>query len=108
MKTYDLHDQSGQVFAFEVSNLLLSRRRACDVVRAIPGATIISEAPFRLFGGKDVFCEFVLDGQDFQIWEPFGDNSRYWVGPIPPRLCKQVAIARKAFSQYKFFGLGGA
>ena len=105
MRTYDIRDASGKVFAFEVGNLLLSRRRACDVVRTIPGAIILSEARFRLFSNDDVFCQFELDGQRFKIWEPFGDNSRYWVGPEPPRWCEQVAVVREAFSRFKPFAL---
>jgi len=98
----------GQVFAFEVANLLLSRRRACDVVRAIPGATITREVRFLLFRREDVFCEFLLDGQRFKISEPFGDNSRYWVGSEPPRWCEQLAVVREAFSRFKpsWFGRG--
>src|SRR2546430_1616831 len=107
MKIYDLKNASGQVFAFEIANLLISRRSACGVVRAIPGATIIKQAPFRLFKGEDVFCEFVLDGQRFKIWEPNGDNSRYWVGPVPPGSCEQVTVVREAFSRFRLFGLGG-
>ena len=40
MKVYDLKDKDGRVFAFEVHNLLLSRRGVCNVVRTIPGARI--------------------------------------------------------------------
>jgi hypothetical protein len=108
MKIYDLKAASGRAFAFEVANLLMTRRSACNVARSIPGATIIKHAPFRLFKSEDVFCEFVVDGQRFQIWEPYGDNSRYWVGPVPPQWCEQLAVVREAFSRFKVFGFGGA
>ena len=103
MKIYDLKDASGRAFAFEVSNLLLTRRRACEIVRGIPSATIIAEARFQFPSREDVFCQFEVGGQRFKIWEPFGDNSRYWVGPEPPQWCEQLAVVRDAFVRFKPF-----
>jgi hypothetical protein len=31
------------------------------------------------------------------IEELYGDNSRYWVGPVPPRWVPQIDLDRKAF-----------
>jgi hypothetical protein len=93
MRVYDL---SGNV-AFETTNC--GRRRACRIVRRIPGVAIVREP--KLFGWlyePDEFCEFTLDGVTFKIWEPFGDNSRYWVGPVPTVACEQLAIVRAAFA----------
>jgi len=39
MKVYDLKDDEGRVFAFEVDNSVLGRHGLCRVVRGIPGAT---------------------------------------------------------------------
>jgi hypothetical protein len=30
---------------------------------------------------NEEFCEFEVDGVPFVAWEPWGDNSRFWVGP---------------------------
>jgi hypothetical protein len=30
---------------------------------------------------RDIHVEFKYMGQAYIVWEPFGDNSRYWIGP---------------------------
>jgi hypothetical protein len=103
----DLHDQHGTVYAFEVSSGI-GRRHACAVASRIPGSRILTE-PTRVswFTDADDFCRFEVDGQVFVISEPFGDNSRYWIGPEPPapfRIgerragCPQLARVREVFA----------
>lgn len=31
--------------------------------------------------GNEIHTEFTFDGANFVVWEPFGDNSRFWIGP---------------------------
>jgi hypothetical protein len=31
--------------------------------------------------GNDLHAEFTFEGIPFVVWEPFGDNSRFWIGP---------------------------
>lgn len=76
MRTYPLYNDQGKLVAFEVSSLL-SRRLARRVAASIPGARIVS-SKLR----EDQFCEFEIAGAKFAIEEPFGDNSRFWVGPV--------------------------
>ena len=99
MRVYDLTDEQGRLYAFEVANVLLGRRGVCSVASTIPGATIVRKP--RLFSGEEEFCEFEVDGQRFRAWEPFGDNSRYWIGPEPPTWCPQVERVRVAFLRHK-------
>jgi hypothetical protein len=101
MKVYDLKDKAGRVFAFEVGNTFLTRRGLCRVVRSIPGARILKAARFGSYFKEAEFCKFEIQGQQFVAWEPFGDNSRYWIGPDPPHWCEQVALVRKAFIQHR-------
>jgi hypothetical protein len=103
MQVYDLKDQDGRVFAFEVDNVILGRRGLCDVVRKIPGATLLRE-PVRIFSWfrESEFCEFEIDGVRFSADEgPWGDDSRYWIGPKPPRWVSQVAAVRQAFLDHR-------
>ena len=99
MKLYDLKDGSGRTFAFEVGNF--GRHRACRFVGKIPGVIILRRQRHFQFSSEDEFCEFQLEGQRFVIWEPYGDNSRYWVGPKPPEWCPEVERVRDAFAAYK-------
>jgi len=100
VRVYDLHDAEGRFFAFEVDNLRLERGELCDLVRTIPGATVVREPRFLSYWREDEFCEFEVNGQRFKAEEPFGDNSRYWIGPEPPRWCAQLESVRQAFAAY--------
>jgi hypothetical protein len=105
MKVYDQLDKEGRISAFEIS-ALLGRRRLCKLVRSIPEARIIKAPGFRsFFKGEDEFCEFEIHGQKFKAWEPYNDNSRYWIGSDPPHWCEQLETIRSAFLQHKLFGL---
>jgi hypothetical protein len=99
MKVYDLKDESGRIFAFEVANF--GRRRVCRFVGTVPGVVVLRRQRYFQFSSEDDFCEFELQGQKFVISEPWGDNSRYWVGPKPPEWCPEVERVRDAFAAYK-------
>ncbi len=101
MRIHDLRDEEGHVFTFEIDNLNVGRKDVCAVVRAIPGATIIRGPKLFSWLREEEFCEFEIEGQRFKIWEPFGDNSRYWIGPQPPQWCSQVEIVRDAFVRHQ-------
>ena len=81
MKIYAIPENADQPAAFEVSNITLSRTRACRIVEAIPGAQILKRPAAFSWFREPVFCKFELDGQKFEIEEPFGDSSRFWIGP---------------------------
>lgn len=98
MRVYDLKDDQGRVFAFEVPNLLLGRRGLARVVKSIPGARLIRAPVLLSWFREEEFCEWELDGVRFVAWEPFGDNNRYWVGPTdPPAWHPQIETVRRAF-----------
>src|SRR5436190_9705880 len=98
MQIYDLKDSEGRVYAFEVDNLLIGRRGVADIVATIPGAHV--SKLHRSWWGPDEFCEFEVAGTRFRAWEPFGDNSRYWIGPEPPHFTEQTAVVRAAFASH--------
>ena len=108
MKIYDLTDSSGHAFAFEVSNLTLGRRGACRVAARIPGARLLRWPRVLSWLREDVFCEFEVNGVRFQIAEPFGDNNRYWVGPVPTRPVSELAVVRAAFARASLLAPLGA
>jgi len=101
MKVYDLLDKQGRVFAFEVNKLMLSRRRLSAIVSRIPRVRMIRTPG--LSSAVDEFCEFEIDGQRFVAWEPWGDSSRYWIGPKSKEWCPQVGIVRDFFASHKRF-----
>ncbi len=100
MKIYDIKDNQGKVFAFEVSNFGLGRHGVCLVVETIPGATLVRRPTFLSWFRESTFCEFVVDGEIYEADEPYGDNSRYWIGSKPPRSLPQTERVREAFARW--------
>lgn len=97
MKTRHIHDDAGMLTGFEVSNLLLTRRRACRLAERVAGAMVSRRPrpfPFRYFGEPDDFCAFSVDGVSFLMIEPFGDNDRYWIVAEHPDPTVQPLIER--------------
>lgn len=41
MRLYELRDQEGRVFAFEINNTYFGRNSVCDVLLTISGARLI-------------------------------------------------------------------
>jgi hypothetical protein len=99
MRIYDLKAPDGSLRAFEVENTLLGRKRACRLAESIPGASIVRRS--RLFRDTDDFCEFTLGGETFVIEEPWGDNSRYWVGTKDEPRTNSLLAVRQAFECHK-------
>ena len=107
MKIFDGLNDAGKLHYFEISNSLVSRGRACDIVASIPGAEIIKRSSSRW--ADDVFCVFRLGDKLIEIWEPFGDNSRFHIGANPPGWCQELAQVREIFANepaFRFRWLG--
>lgn len=67
-------------FAFEVDNAYLGVSSILSLLMQTEG---VSEAVKRRMFAKssDVHITFRYFGHEYIVWEPFGDNSRYWIGP---------------------------
>ena len=101
MNIYPIENESGQLHAFEIENWKVSRARATSIVKSIPDAVIIRE-PKKILSWfrEDVFCEFSINNTVFQIDEPYGDNSRYWVGKKEAGgWCPELEKVKKAFQE---------
>jgi hypothetical protein len=99
MRIYELHDQRGRVFAFEIGVPWGGRRRVCSIVRKIPGARVIRAPRLLSWFREEAFCQFEIGGVRFQALEPFGDNSRYWIGPTDaPRWHPETEAVLRAFA----------
>lgn len=99
MRIYPLSTAEGVSQAFEVDNVLLTRGQACKIAESIPEAVIIKRS--RLFRDTDDFCEFKIGDDVFVIEEPFGDNSRYWVGPKDAKPSSSLGVVRGAFEAHR-------
>src|SRR5579864_6032168 len=101
VKTYDIGvSADGNLWAFEVDNFRIGRRAVCRVVSSIEGAALSRTPKLLSWFRESIFCEFSVDGEVFIAEEPYGDNSRYWIGPQPPRQIPQTRRVRDAFAQW--------
>jgi hypothetical protein len=96
MKIYEEHDAEGKLVYFEVPNSLLSRTTAIKIVKSIPGVEVI-KVKIR----EDAFCTFKLGGRIFEIWEPYGDSSRFHIGETPIQNSNELEVVKQRFSTYK-------
>jgi hypothetical protein len=95
MRVFEIRSEDDRLRGFEVENLWLSRRSVARIVQSIPGVRLI-RANSSWFG-RDDFCEFELNDVRFVAEEPFGDNSRYWIGSIEPNHDAEVRVVRDRF-----------
>jgi hypothetical protein len=80
MKTYPIRDDAGRPFAVEVDIALFGLRNLARVIATVEDVSEVSVCkPFSRSG--DVRATFRYQGKEFAVVEPFGDNSRYWIGP---------------------------
>jgi hypothetical protein len=102
MRTHPVFDSNGELCAFEVSNALLGAATIGRILRKQLGATI-THRPSSFLKVGDVRLEFTLNAIDFVVIEPFGDNSRYWIGPEQGELKRTPAIdaIHQSIARYK-------
>jgi hypothetical protein len=41
----------------------------------------------------------LVDGAEYIAEKPWGDNSRYWIGPNPPRWLPQTEKVHRTFTR---------
>ena len=66
---------------FEISNIFFpSSASISRFIAKCPGVNVTTQR--KMFeSGNEIHTEFTFDGAKFVVWEPFGDNSRFWIGP---------------------------
>ena len=90
MHIYEVINESGEVFAFEINNTLLSRKKVIQIIEELPGVTVVSKPQDFVFDNESEFCQFEYEGDTFIIEEPWDDSSRYWIGPKPIKFTPNI------------------
>jgi len=87
-------------YAFEVENAYITAGTAVRVLRTVPGVTNIQlRRPFRQ---SQYLVAFAFADREYVVVEPFGDNSRFWIGPKEPELGEgDVTPIEEAFLTYR-------
>ena len=99
MKTYPINNEGGVTFAFEVENAYIRPRTIAAVLTGVAGVTDIRlRKPFS--SSSDTHLRFRYRDREFLVWEPFGDNSRYWIGPADKKNTINVEDLRAVFDSY--------
>jgi hypothetical protein len=108
--TYPICDAAGIMFAFEINNMQRARSLA-TLLRGLDGVTDVRPRT-RWTGSPDVHIRFRYREREHIVWEPWGDSSRWWIGPedteAPHRSIADLeqAIANAAPGLIsKFFGV---
>jgi hypothetical protein len=81
MKTYPIFDENtGDVLAFEIEHIYVSNSVVTRILSQVPE---VSDIRVRKMFSKwqEIHVWFKYQEGDFVVWEPYGDSSRYWIGP---------------------------
>ena len=80
MRVHDLGAPNERAHAFEVDNSRLQFGRTLSrILESVPGVTNVRLTT--VLSGDEHRAYFEFQGVAFVVWEPFGDNSHYWIGP---------------------------
>jgi hypothetical protein len=79
MRTYPIVNADGsRILAFEIENAYVSRGTIAGILKQVDGVENVRRP--RFVKSHDVRIEFSYQGREYVVWEPYGDNSRYWIG----------------------------
>jgi hypothetical protein len=80
MKTYPEYRDDGALWGFEIQQTWVWIGTILRILRSVPGVSNVQRA-----SGDDRRVLFTLNSEPCIVLEPFGDNSRYWIGPEHPK-----------------------
>lgn len=78
MKTYLLKSEQGVCTGFEIKNNFLGSGAIARFIKRASGCKVISKR--KMFSATEIHVTFMYKEKEFQVWEPFGDNSRLHIG----------------------------
>ena len=101
MDTYPIAHKNGLPFAFEVENAYALPRRIARILSHVDG---VSDVRLTRWSGRatDTRVEFKYLDRDYVVWEPYGDSSRYWIGPKnTDEPAPDITPVENAFKEYR-------
>ena len=100
MKTYLVQDDDGKSIAFEIDIGYVTKKHLSKLLKGIDQVSNVKiRKPFQ--SPDDVHVEFDFQEQEFMVWEAFGDNSRYWIGPKDTNCQVDVIPLQSTFEKYQ-------
>ena len=99
MKTFPKVDPSGQILSFEIENVYVSAATCARILDSVEGVSAVQKRrPFSAW--DEVHVRFRFRGSDCVVWEPHGDNSRYWIGQPDGAHVLDMSVVEQAFRNY--------
>jgi hypothetical protein len=100
VKTYPKVDEtSGKALGFEIEVAYASLRSVARVLSGVDGVIDIRRRrPFSTW--DEIHIRFRYQGAECVVWEPFGDNSRYWIGQEDSPSPVHLGDLETAFKNY--------
>ena len=96
MKTFPILRENGSLLAFEVTSCWVTFAALYSILRSVNGVTNIK---------RNWFCDdrisFEFNGEPFVVNEPWGDNSRYWVGSLHTDAATDISPLHQAFLNHR-------
>lgn len=100
MRTYPLRGEEGHLVALEVDMPLFGVRNIMKIISSSDGVSDICIGSGRI-KNSDVRASFKYFGFDYVVVEPFGDNDRYWIGPVDDGLWKDISSIERKLREFK-------
>jgi len=103
MKTYPLSqkNEDDQPIAFEIDNAYIGSGAIASLLKEIEGITDVHKEGIGGFP-REIHVRFKYQGYDYVVWEPYGDNSKYCIGPDNPDECKKsIRPIEEVFKRYQ-------
>lgn len=97
---YELLNEKGVLYAFEIESVYMPISQIIDTLKNSEGVSQIRKR--EMFSSEgEVHIRFKLNGVEYIVWEPYGDNSRYWVGPDKDLFDDKIIDLFNSFKFYK-------
>lgn len=98
MRTYPIFKDDGSLHAFEITSAWVRFSSLFKVLNSVHGVSEIKRQRF-----NDDRVTFKFHGHSCVVNEPWGDNSRYWVGFANQKAHCNIDISpiHEAFKKYK-------
>lgn len=90
-----------RTYAFEIESAYVEPGAIARLLKGVVGVAFVRER--RLCSGqREIHAEFRYMNREFVVWEPFGDNTRYWIGPKDSSAnAVGIGLVEDAFKRYR-------
>jgi len=98
LRTYKYYKDNNQFFAFEIENVYIRPKKAAQLLSSVKGVADVTKT-----NSSEVHVTFKYKNKNFTVLEPYGDSSRYWIGPDDDDDPQNIDIMEieKVFRNYK-------